>query len=103
MIPISRPCVMIDKQNIYYICRDKEQGSKAMMLTAPLKGKEALCFTSQTLTDFSVDAWEPSVDTELFKRNGMLDIYLQTVHQGDGERQIASPPEYVYVLEPHVP
>ena len=103
MIPISRPCVMIDKKNIYYIYRDKEQGSKAMMLTAPLKGKDALCFTSQTLTDFSVDAWEPSVDTELFKRSGMLDIYLQTVHQGDGERQIASPPEYVYVLEPHVP
>ena len=53
------------------------------------------------VTDFSVDAWEPSLDINLWNSKNKLNIFVQTTHQGDGER-IAFNSEHstpVYVLE----
>ena len=51
------------------------------------------------LTDFSVDAWEPSYDTELWKTHKKLHIFVQETHQGDGEKVKDSEATPVYVLE----
>ena len=51
------------------------------------------------LTDFSVDAWEPSYDTELWKTHRKLHVFVQASHQGDGEKVKASDAPPVYVLE----
>lgn len=67
-----------------------------MAYTADLKSGE---WQVTDLTDFSVDAWEPSLDTELWKQNRQLHVFVQETHQGDGEKQIASEPTPVYVLE----
>lgn len=47
---------------------------------------------------FSVDAWEPSYDTELWKIQQKLHIFVQETHQGDGEKVKASEATPVYVL-----
>jgi hypothetical protein len=48
---------------------------------------------------FSVGAWEPSYDTELWRRNGTLSLFVQNVQQVDGEGQASVPPQPVQVLD----
>ena len=97
MIPISRPRIAVNKGRAFFLFRDAERSSKvSMAYTADLKSGE---WQVTDLTDFSVDAWEPSLDTELWKQNRQLHVFVQETHQGDGEKQIASEPTPVYVLE----
>lgn len=97
MIPISRPRIAVDKGQAFFLFRDAERSSKvSMAYTADLKSGE---WQVTDLTNFSVDAWEPSLDTELWKQNRQLHVFVQETHQGDGEKQIASEPTPVYVLE----
>ena len=51
------------------------------------------------LTDFSVDAWEPSLDMELWKQQQRLHLFVQISHQGDGEHTVEATETPVYVLE----
>lgn len=51
------------------------------------------------LTDFTVGAWEPSHDTELWKSRKRLHLFVQHAKQGDGERVVEFAPQPVYVLE----
>lgn len=51
------------------------------------------------LTDFGVDAWEPSIDTELWKAHRKLHIFVQKAFQGDGEVALEKEPTKVYILE----
>lgn len=51
------------------------------------------------ITDFSVDAWEPTLDLSRWYRDGVLDIFVQEAHQGDGERSVVSEPTMISVLE----
>lgn len=97
MIPISRPRIAVDKGRAYFIFRDAERNSKVSMAYTPdiLNGE----WQVTDLTDFSVDAWEPSLDTELWKQRQQLHVFVQETHQGDGEKQVTSAPTPVYVLE----
>lgn len=99
MIPISRPRIACDGKKAYYIFRDAERGSKVSMAYTPEIGKSG--WTVSDVTDFAVDAWEPSFDTNLWNKHRKLHIYVQSAHQGDGEKvadasESSSP---VYVLE----
>lgn len=97
MIPISRPRIAVDKGKAYFIFRDEERESKvSMAYTENLKQGE---WTVTDLTNFSVDAWEPSLDTELWKERKLLHIFVQESHQGDGEKTVDAMPTPVYVLE----
>lgn len=97
MIPIARPRLAIDKGRMYYIFRDEERGSKVSMAYTDdvLDGKWQII----DLTDFAVDAWEPSYDTELWKSQHRLHLFVQHTRQGDGERTVNFAPQMVYVLE----
>lgn len=101
LIPIARPKVVIDsrKKNAkaYYIFRDEERGSKvSMAYTDDLTKGDWMV---SDLTDFSVEAWEPSHDTELWKNKKKLQIYVQRAGQGDGEKTIKLEPQPIYILE----
>lgn len=77
--------------------RDAERGSRvSMAYTDDVKSGE---WKVKDLTDFSVDAWEPSYDTELWKAHQKLHVFVQETHQGDGEKVKASEVTPVYVLE----
>ena len=82
MIPIARPRLVAQydertgKTKAYYIFRDAERGSKVSMYsTDDISSNKA--WKVRDLTDFSVYAWEPSHDTELWKNKGKLHIYVQ--------------------------
>lgn len=97
MIPIARPRLAIDKGRMYYIFRDEERGSKVSMAYTGdvLDSKWQII----DLTNFAVDAWEPSYDTELWKSQHRLHLFVQHTRQGDGERTVNFAPQMVYVLE----
>lgn len=99
MIPISRPRIVSDGKMAYYMFRDAERGGKVSIAYTPSLGTKR--WTICDVTDFTVDAWEPSHDVSLWNSRGMLQIFVQCTHQGDGEKTlesagISSP---VYVLE----
>lgn len=100
-IPISRPQVISsthnNKTSLKLIFRDEERGSKVFLATCDdiLSNKWDIA----DLTDFSVNSWEPSYDTELWKNNKLLHIFVQNTEQVDGEGKADIPPQQVYVLE----
>ena len=97
MIPISRPRMVVDDGEVYYIFRDEERGSKvSMYYTKDVQFGE---WHVKDLTDFAVNAWEPSHDTELWKMKKQLHLYVQDTRQGDGEKMVKTEPQTVYVLE----
>lgn len=96
-IPIARPRLTVTSDSIFYFFRDEERNSLVSMasIDKSLKGN----WNIVDLTDFPVDSWEPSYDTELWKRNHKLHLYVQRTSQGDGEKEEKSAPEMIYVLE----
>ena len=97
MIPIARPRVAIDGREAWYIVRDAEQQSRACYYyTRDLRRAP---WELRTITPESVDAWEPSFDTELWQSQQKLHLLMQCVHQGDGERTIQATPTPVAVIE----
>lgn len=96
MIPIARPQVVADGDEIYMVFRDVERGSRVSLAYRSASDAE---WTVTDLTDFSVDAWEPSLDPVLWADRKELDIYVQSASQGDGERTTDARPAPVYVLE----
>ena len=97
MIPVARPRLVTDGHKAYYIFRDQERGSRVSMATTDSLGSGE--WTISDLTDFSVDAWEPTLDLSRWYRDGVLDIFVQEAHQGDGERTVISDPTMISVLE----
>lgn len=97
MIPVSRPRVVADGDFIGVLLRDRERGGKVSMLST-LNGAGGN-WTIEDLTDFDVNAWEPSIDTQLWRSDKKLHIFVQNVSQGDGEQALEAEPTPVYVLE----
>lgn len=96
MIPISRPRIVADEGKAWLFFRDCERDSKVSM--AYTDNLTQRCWQVKDLTDFSVEAWEPSLDLELWKQQRKIHLFVQITHQGDGERTIMVEPTSVYVL-----
>lgn len=100
-IPISRPQIMVssgENPTVYIVYRDDERGSKVSVSFAELMGKNNWSWETKDLTDESVGSWEPTFDTEQWRLNEELHLYVQKVGQGDGETQEEIPPQLVKVL-----
>jgi len=100
-IPISRPQLMVktqgDSASAYMVFRDVERGSKVSLAQASNLSNPK--WTISDLTNYSVDEWEPSFDTDLWNASHTLDLFVQRAGQGDGETTVALPPQTVTVLE----
>lgn len=97
MIPIARPKIVVDNGKAWFIFRDAERGSKvSMAYTGNVSGGK---WEVSDLTDFSVEAWEPGIDTELWKQKKRLHIFVQKTYQGDGEKTVKADPTPIYVME----
>ncbi len=98
---MSRPCIIADSSSstkkAYMLFRDSERGDRVSVAICNDLRKQKWEF--KYLTDFSVGMWEPSYDTELWKRSKIFHIYVQKVGQGDGERTENLPPSEVSILE----
>lgn len=96
-IPIARPRIVVNGHEVLYIFRDEERDNRVSMAYTPNVGTALWAF--KDLTTFSVEAWEPSHDTELWKNNKQLHLYVQRALQGDGEKTEEAEDQTVYVLE----
>lgn len=83
-IPIARPKIVSDGRAAFYIFRDEERGSKVSMAYTPELGVKE--WSVSDLTDTQVDSWEPSIDGNLWNSRRRLDIFVEQVFQGDGEK-----------------
>lgn len=97
MIPIARPKIVADGDFVCVLYRDEERGSKvsAIYTTNGASGDWKI----KDLTDFSVGAWEPSIDNDLWREQKRLNVFVQATSQGDGEKTVDTPPTPVYVME----
>ncbi len=100
-IPISRPQIIVWPNQKKYaagiIFRDAERKNKASIVLNPdITGNQ---WKIEDLTEESVGDWEPSYDTELWKNQFILNLYLQNVVQVDGEGQAEARPTAVRVLQ----
>ena len=84
-IPISRCQIFVREKPgatlAYLLFRDAERGSRVSLATTASLGK--LPWTFSDLTEESVDMWEPSYDTELWRSQGELHVFVQRVGQGN--------------------
>lgn len=94
-IPVSRPQVVIKGTTVVLIFRDVERGSKVSVAIKELNQDE---WKYEDVTNYSVDDWEPSYDTELWKEKKQLHLFVQSVGQGDGETPEERKPQPVYVI-----
>lgn len=86
MIPMSRPRLAVDTRGkgIYYIYRDVDRNSRVTVAYSGDLSKGN--WNVSDLTDFSVDAWEPSYDTNCGTR-GECCIFLYNVPHRETERR----------------
>jgi len=97
-IPISRPKILIDSNNcIYVLFRDEERNNRVSI--AICKDIKKGRWDIHDLTKESYGFWEPSYDTQLWKKEEKLHVFLQNVGQGDAESLDDIPPQTVSVLE----
>lgn len=97
-IPISRPLILCDKDNVLYLVyRSNETGNKVSISVCNDIGNND--WQTKNLTDFSVGMWEPTYDTELWEDTGKLNLFVQNVGQGDSETLENIPPQVVSILE----
>ncbi|MDB5271438.1 MAG: neuraminidase [Hymenobacter sp.] len=100
-IPISRPQLLVSTRKgrtaAYLLYRDAERQDRASVLQCPDLATNH--WAALDLTTTSVGNWEPSYDTERWKTEGILSLFVQRTGQGDGETLENLPPQPVYVLE----
>jgi hypothetical protein len=100
-IPVSRPQVLIGGEGkrlgALIIFRDEERGSKASAIV--MRSVKNHRYKIIDLTARSLGAWEPTYDTELWKEEKLLHLFVQNVEQVDGEGQGKLPAQLIQVLE----
>ncbi|MGV8829807.1 MAG: BNR repeat-containing protein [Breznakibacter sp.] len=100
-IPVSRPQLLVmdgrENQILVLVYRDEEVENNILLVTSPLG--EELDWTSQVISPYPVDRWEPSYDSWLLAESNKLHLYFQRVAQGQAETVVAMPPQPVGVLE----
>ncbi len=97
-IPISRPQILVDQNNIFYlIYRDIERNNYISLAYCNDLIKNI--WKTKDLTSFSVGQWEPTYDTEIWKSFNTLHLFVQNVGQGDSEQTENIPAQEVSILE----
>jgi hypothetical protein len=100
-VPFSRPQIMVnthgEQDKAYIVFRDVEHGNRVSV--AICDDLQARDWHIEDLTDTSVTVWEPSYDTELWRRDYILCLFVQNTEQGDGEKEVDLPPQDVTILE----
>ena len=96
MIPIARPRILVDGRKAWLLFRDEERGSKVSVYTTADINKAQ--WEVSDLTDYPVNAWEPTIDVELWKDRRLLDVFVQNTYQGDCEKALDSNPTMVSVV-----
>lgn len=103
-VPISRPQVVAvsrgGKTIVGVIYRDlAERGGRISLAECADLSPAKPTWTTRNLTDASVRQWEPSFDRVRWARDGVLDLFVQSVGQGDTETLDDPTPTAAQVVE----
>jgi len=80
-IPIARPQIVVGRDGgVVLVIRDAERGGKVSAVTGDVARRR---WQARDLTAFAVGAWEPTLDTELWRNAGELHLFVQDVRQAD--------------------
>jgi hypothetical protein len=100
-IPIARPQLLIGQDGAMpsglLLFRDSERGDRVSVVR--IDDFRAARWSVRDLGEQVVGAWEPSYDSEAWRREGVLNLFVQPVRQVDGEGIAAAAPTEVQVLE----
>ncbi|MCJ8209127.1 BNR repeat-containing protein [Mucilaginibacter sp. RS28] len=100
-IPISRPQILAwkqgKKQAAALVFRDLERGSKVSI--AVNRDLEQGSWKVTDLSAETVGSWEPTYDTELWKAQHKLDLFVEKTVQMDAEGKADIAPQQVQVIE----
>jgi hypothetical protein len=100
-IPISRPQIMIDPSGSsaagLLVFRDRERGDVASVVR--IDDFAGARWSVRDLDTTALGEWEPSFDSEAWRRDGTLHLFVQAVRQVDGEGLADVPPSPVRVLQ----
>lgn len=100
-IPISRPQIISaakgSVQQVIVVLRDRERDNRVSVASTNDISSDQWKLTDLAAEDLG--SWEPSYDTELWKRKKILHIFIQKVEQVDAEGRSKLPPQMVKVLE----
>jgi hypothetical protein len=97
-IPISRPKLIVDRQNnAYMVFRDTERRDVCSVAISNDSKRENWRIID--LTKNSLDRWEPNYDPILWRRDNVLHIFAQRVGQGDAEALEELAPQMVNIIE----
>lgn len=99
-IPIARPQLLVSQgagaPSGVLVFRDRERGDKVSIVR--IADFAARRWSVLDLDAGAVGAWEPLVDTEVWRSAGTVNLFVQAVTQADGEGLTAAPPSMVRVL-----
>lgn len=103
-VPISRPQVVAvergGKTTAAIVFRDSaERGGRVSIAECADLSAATPAWSIRDLTTESVDQWEPSFDRVRWARDGVLDLFVQRVGQGDGETLEKVEPTPAQVVE----
>ena len=100
-IPISRPQVITWHKNdgniVALVYRDIERENKVSM--AFCNDLSTNMWQLKDLNDYPLGSWEPTYDSELWKQQQQLHLFVQYAEQKDGEGKASIEPKMVEVLE----
>lgn len=100
-IPIARPQLMVKGEgpdaSVLLLFRDIERQRRPSVLT--IHSLRDFRFDVFDIGKFSVGSWEPSFDTELWRRKKILGLFIQSTEQKDGEGVLEVPPTKVSIVE----
>jgi len=100
-IPIARPQILVDQGAAapggLLVFRDAERGERVSV--ARIASFASPRWQVSDLAGMPVGAWEPTYDSELWRRRGLLHLFVQPVRQVDGEGVASVPPSTVRVLQ----
>lgn len=100
-IPISRPQILADSSGAvdkaYLVFRDESRGGKvSLAITDDLSKGD---WRIEDLTTSAVGSWEPTYDLSRWRQDRVIDLFLQSAEQRDGEGVNNVPPAMIYLLE----
>ncbi|HEY7088335.1 MAG TPA: BNR repeat-containing protein [Tepidisphaeraceae bacterium] len=100
-LPLSRPKIFADSSGssdkAYLLFRDEGRGNKVSVAICDDLSKKQ--WRIEDLTTSAVGQWEPNYDLMLWRRQKVLNAFVQRAEQKDAEGVNDAAPEMVYVLE----
>ena len=95
-IPLSRPKILVDTNQVYVLFRDEEMGNRMTLAKTNLN---KVNWELSDISNIEVGQWEPNYDVNQWKTNYEIHVFSQKVSQIDGEGLDKIDPQPIYIIE----